>query len=54
LNKIALQYDLKNGSVELLPSASDEVLNKHVFKLIKNKEIIRLYKIWDQGINDIN
>jgi hypothetical protein len=37
--KIALQYDLKTYSVELLPSASDEVLNKHVFKLIKNKEI---------------
>jgi len=37
--KIALQYDLKTYSVELLPSASDEVLNKHVLKLINNKEI---------------
>ena len=37
--KIALQYDLKTCSVELLPSASKEVLNKHVLKLIKNKEI---------------
>ncbi len=37
--KIALQYDLKTYSVELLPSASDEVLNKHVFKLLNNKEI---------------
>ncbi len=35
---IALQYDLKTYSVEL-PSASDEILNKHVFKLIKDKKI---------------
>jgi hypothetical protein len=36
--KIALQYDLKTYSVEL-PSASDEILNKHVLKLIKDKKI---------------
>jgi hypothetical protein len=36
--KIALQYDLKTYSVELLPSAS-KILNEHVFKLIKEKKI---------------
>ena len=37
--KIALQYDLKTCSVELLPSASKEVLNEHALKLIKEKKI---------------
>ncbi len=37
--KIALQYDLKTCSVELLPSASKEVLNEHALKLIKDKKI---------------
>jgi hypothetical protein len=37
--EIAIQYDLKTYSVELLPSASDEILNKHVLKLIKDKKI---------------
>jgi hypothetical protein len=36
--KIALQYDLKTYTVELLPSAS-KILNEHVYKLIKDKEI---------------
>ncbi len=36
--KIALQYDLKSYSLELLPSAS-KILNKHAFKLIKEKKL---------------
>jgi hypothetical protein len=35
---IALQYDLKTYSVELLPSAKNK-LNEHAFKLIKDKKI---------------